>query len=164
VNIEDISRRLQILEDKDAIKDLHREYIYYLNNQEWVRMSDLFTEDAKLRLYRHPLLHGRKQIRDYFVDHISKVNSGMGRDSHFATMPVIELEGDKARGHWMLYILISDPVTGNALRWKYGRYEARYQKIEGKWKFQQLVWITPWPKQPDTLPKLDDLKDLGIEM
>jgi ketosteroid isomerase-like protein len=164
LNIEDIARRLQVLEDKDAIKELHRDYVYNLNNKEWDGMADSFTEDAVLKLYRHPLLRGKAQIRDYFVEEMSKVNSGMGRDSHFATMPVVEIQGDKARGHWMLYILIADPVTGNALKWKYGRYEVKYEKIAGKWKFKQLVWITPWPRQPDTLPKLEDLKELGIEM
>ena len=134
-----------------------------LNNQEWQHMADCFTENALMHLYRHPRCHGREQIRDYFVNNMSKVNSGKGRDSHFATLPVIEIDGDKASGHWMLYILISDPVTGNALRWKFGRYECKYEKIDGKWKFRQLVWITPWPRQPDTLPKIEDLKELGID-
>ena len=163
MKIEDVARRLQILEDKDAIKDLHREYVYNLNNQQWVQMADSFTDDAILKLYRHPLCRGRQQIRDYFVENMSKVNTGMGRDSHFATMPVIEINGDTAKGHWMLYILIADPVTGNALKWKYGRYESTYEKIKGQWKFKQLVWITPWPRQPDTLPKAEDLKELGID-
>ena len=44
-----------------------------------------------------------------------------------------------------------------------GEHVGNLKLVNGQWKFKQLVWITPWPRQPDTLPKREDLKELGID-
>ncbi len=160
----EIERRLQVLEDKEAIKDLHRNYVFWLNNRQWDMMTECFTQNAVAHIYRHPLRTGKEQIRRLFTEVMSGVNEGKGRDGHFATLPVIEINGSKARGHWLLYILIADPVTGNALRWTQGRYECEYEKTGGEWKFSKLVFINPWPRQPETLPAVEDVKALGINL
>jgi ketosteroid isomerase-like protein len=164
MDLSEISQRLQVLEDLEAIKNLHRDYVFCLNNREWEKTTECFTENAIAHIFRHPRCNGKNEIHRLFVDVMSRVNSGKGRDGHFATMPVIEVNGNKAKGHWLLYIFITDPVTGHALRWTQGRYECEYEKNAGKWKFSKLVWVNPWPRQPESLPKLEDLKDLGIEI
>jgi ketosteroid isomerase-like protein len=163
-NLQDISKRLQALEDIEAIKNLHREYVYWINSRQWDKTTDCFTEDAIAVIFRHPRAAGIDQIRSLFFDGIGKVNAGKGRDAHFATMPVIRLNGSQASGHWMLYIFIADPITGNALRWTQGRYECEYRKVTGQWKFSKLVWVNPWPRQPESLPKVEDLKDLNLDI
>ncbi len=164
MDMRELSKRIQILEDLEAIKTLHHEYIYSLNNRQWEETTDCFTEDAVAQIWRHPRCNGKVEIHRLFVETMSKINSGKGRDGHFATMPVIKVDGNRARGHWLLYILIADPVTGNAARWMQGRYECEYAKNAGQWKFSRLVWVNPWPRQPETLPKVADLKNLGIEI
>jgi ketosteroid isomerase-like protein len=164
MDLNEIEKRLQVLEDKEAIKELHRDYIFWLNNRQWEEMTECFTHNAVAHIYRHPLRTGKEQIHKLFTEVMSGVNVGKGRDGHFATLPVIEVNAHKAKGHWLLYILIADPVTGNAMRWTQGRYECEYEKVEGKWKFSKLVFINPWPRQPETLPKVEDLKALGINL
>jgi hypothetical protein len=164
MDLKEIENRLQVLEDKEAIKALHRDYVFWLNNRQWEEMTECFTHNAVAHIYRHPLRTGREQIHKLFTEVMSGVNAGKGRDGHFATLPVIEVRGNRARGHWLLYILIADPVTGNALRWTQGRYECEYEKIEGKWKFSKLVFVNPWPRQPETLPRVEDMKALGIDL
>lgn len=164
MTLEEMEKRLRILEDREAIKALHRDYVFWLNNRQWDEMTGLFTEDAKAHIFRHPLCEGKEQIGRLFTETMSKVNTGKGRDAHFATMPVVTVEGERARGHWMLYILIADPETGNAWRWTQGRYECEYRKVQGQWKFHRLVWVNPWPRTSESLPKVEDVKALGIEL
>jgi hypothetical protein len=160
---QDFGRRLQVLEDLEAIRNLHREYIYQLNAREWDKVVDCFRADACIRIFRHPRCDGREQISHLFFDVMSKVNAGKGRDAHFTTMPVIKVEGNKARGHWLLYILIADPLTGNALKTNQGRYECEYVKMAGNWKFSKLVWVNPWPRTPESKPSIEDVRALGFD-
>jgi ketosteroid isomerase-like protein len=152
----DFGKRLQMLEDIEAIKQLHHEYIYFLNNRQWDDMAELFAEDATAHIYRHPLKNGRQEILKLFTDTMSKVNYGKGRDCHFVVEPVIKVDGDTAKAHWMLYILVSDAETGKAGRWAQGKYDVQYARIDGKWKFKSLIWTNPWPRTPDSLPKFED--------
>ena len=140
---EDIAKRLQVLEDIEAIKQMHNEYLFYLNNEQWQEMADCFTEDATANI--HEIHHGKKEILKLFTEVIAKLNKGKIRDAHFAVQPVIVVEGDRAKGHWLIYILIADPETGNALRWVPGRYDCEYVKEEGEWKFSHLTYTSPWP-------------------
>jgi hypothetical protein len=126
-------------------------------------MAGCFTQNAVAHIFRHPLCRGREEIHKLFTDVMSKVNAGRGRDGHLATLPVIEVMGNKAKGHWLLYILVADPASGNS-RFTQGRYECEYEKADGKWKFSKLVFVNPWPRQPETLPKIEDLKNLGIDL
>lgn len=164
MTLEEMEKRLRRLEDREAIKELHRNYIYWLNNRQWHEATECFAEDAVARIFRHPLCDGKAAIGRLFTETMSGVNAGKGRDCHFATMPVVTMDADNATGHWLLYIFIADPETGNALRWTQGRYACKYKKIQGEWKFSKLVWINPWPLTSETMPKMEDLKKLGVEL
>jgi hypothetical protein len=160
---QDFEKRLQTLEDLEAIRNMHRDYIYWINGREWDKIIACFSPDAHVRIFRHPRCDGTAQIRSLFYDRMANVNAGKGRDAHFATMPVIHIDGAKASGHWMLYIMIADPVTGNALKITQGKYECEYIKMNGEWKFSKLVWVNPWPRTPESKPTLDEVRDMGFD-
>jgi ketosteroid isomerase-like protein len=141
--MKELEDRIRTLEDLEAIKAFHREYIFFLNNRQWDDMAECFTEDASADI--HGACSGKEEIRKLFTDRISKLNTGKGRDAHFAVEPVIRVTGDKAEGHWLIYILISDPDTGAASRWIQNRYDCTYAKESGKWKFSSVVLTSPWP-------------------
>jgi ketosteroid isomerase-like protein len=160
---QDFGKRLQALEDLEAIKNLHRDYIFWLNARDWDKVVNCFAQDAQIHIFRHPRCNGIEEIRHLFFDVMSKVNSGKGRDAHFATMPVIKVNGTQASGHWMLYILIADPVTGNALKNTQGRYECEYVKVAEDWKFSKLAWVNPWPRTPESKPRVEEIRALGFD-
>jgi len=54
----------------------------------------------------------REEIDMLYLERISQANPGNGRDAYFTVMPVITMDGDNAKVHWMLHIFIADPVTG----------------------------------------------------
>ena len=144
------------LEDIQNIKDLHREYVYWVANCEWDKVIDCFTEDCSVNLSKWGLRKGKGSLQKLFKEDIAHNNMGKGRDSHVATMPVIKVDGDKAEGHWLMYVFISDPENGKALRWFAGRHDAEYHRMNGQWKIHKIVFTAPWPRTPDSVPKLED--------
>lgn len=153
MTLEELEKRLRTLEDLEAIKNLHHEYIFQLLNRQWDDIVDCFAEDGTANIAHHGLRKGKAEIATLFKERISKMNAGKWRDAHFVVQPVISIEGDKAKGYWLMYIMIADPTTGNALRWTQGRHDCEYVKIDGKWKFKSVKYTRPWPLEPESLPK-----------
>lgn len=153
MTLEELEKKLRILEDIEAIKNLHHEYIFQLNNRQWDEIIDGFVEDATTNIGHHGLRKGKAEITKLFKEVISKINVGKVRDAHFAVQPVISVEGDKAKGHWLMYIMIADPTTGNASRFTQGRHDCEYVKVDGKWKFKSVKYTRPWPIEPESMPK-----------
>jgi ketosteroid isomerase-like protein len=149
-------KRLKHLEDIQEIKDLHREYVYWVNSCEWDKVLDCFTEDAFANIGKHGPRKGKTELEKLFKVDIANNNQGKGRDGHFVIQPVISADGDIATGHWLMYIMIADKETGKAERWSNGRHDAEYERFNGKWKIKNIIWTRPWPVDPVTHPKVDE--------
>ena len=145
--------RLRRLEDIQEIKDLHREYVYWVNSCEWDKVLDCFTENAFANIGPHGPRRGKAELVQLFKQNIHGNNQGKGRDGHFAIAPVITVDGDRAKGHWLMYIMISHPETGNALHWWHGRHDVEYVRVDGKWKIDWIVFTSPWPREPGSFPR-----------
>lgn len=57
---------------------------------------------------------------------------------HMCHNPVIEVNGDKAKGEWYFDGPITHAPTNRAL-WMAGKYEDEYVKVQGEWKFNKLI-------------------------
>ena len=135
----DFEERLRVLEDKEAIRDLHREYVYLLIMQRWNEMVEFFTEDATAVIASRPPCRGKEEIRTLLTEVIAKhVPKDEG---HLVTQPVVSVSGNKAKGHWLLYVFLKNPSVG----WRQARYDCEYEKVDGQWKFSSLVFQAPWP-------------------
>ena len=143
-------KRLKVMEDIQAIQDLHYEYIYWVNQCYWDKIIDLFTEDCSANIGSWGMRHGKGSLQKLFKEDIGHNNQGISRDGHVASMPVISVDGDKANAHWILYIMITDPVKGN--KWGQGRHDVDYLKIDGKWKIHN-IWYRRWPLPDTETPK-----------
>jgi len=150
---EEMEKRLTYLEDLEAIRALHHEYMFQLNNRQWNDIVESFTEDGTANIGHHGLRKGKAEIEKLFKERISQMNAGKWRDAHNAIDPVITIDGNRAKGHWLMYIMISDPETGNALRWTQGRHDCEYEKVDGRWKFKSVKYTRPWPLEPESVPK-----------
>jgi hypothetical protein len=142
MDLEQITKRLNDVESTLQILNLHNEYVFHLNTRRWREMADCFSQDATADI--HEKRTGKEEIYRLFTEVIANLNTGKGRDAHFAVQPVIEVDGDKAKGHWLMYIFISNE-KGGAERWITGRYDCEYARIEGKWKFSYLKYTSHWP-------------------
>ena len=47
---EELGKRVKVLEDIEAIKKMHINYVYLLCNQQWDDMLECFAEDATMEL------------------------------------------------------------------------------------------------------------------
>jgi len=144
MNLEDLERRLRVLEDIETIKKLKARYCAYCdNNYDADGIAALFTEDAVWDGGKFGRYEGREAIRTFF--------RGAPRIFPFAIHqvmnPIIEVEGEQAKGQWYLF----QPATlaeGNQAVWLAARYEEEYVKVESEWKFKRLKvfpsFLTPY--------------------
>ena len=84
---------------------------------------------------------GKEAVTRFFKEVIHKNVSG-SKEGHFTGQPVISVDGDRAKGHWMFYRFVPGP---SPTRWVQGRYDCEYVKVNGKWKFRFLKLTRPWP-------------------
>jgi ketosteroid isomerase-like protein len=142
VTLEEMEKRLKTLEDIEAIKCLHNDYIFALASQQWDDMLDCFAEDGVADIWTHGARRGKKEIGDLFQGFSGKILPTHG---HLLAQPVIKVDGDTAEGYWILYLFIDKPKT----QYFQGKYECTYVREKDGWKFKYLKYIRPWPPVPE---------------
>lgn len=147
MNLEELAKKYEYLASIEEIKKLHREYMFWVNARQWDDVINCFTDDASVLLPRHGLFKGKSELRVLYSEKVEKSNLGHGRDAHCVLQPVINVDRDKASGHWLMYIFIADPATGNLSKLINGRHDTEYSKIGGRWKISSLKYTRPWPEE-----------------
>jgi hypothetical protein len=140
MTLEELEKRVKTLEDLEQIKTLHREYLMYIQNLEMDKALDCFSENIVTDIAQYGIKKGKKEVGKFFHD-VIRENVFVSRDGHFTVQPVITLDGDKAKAHWMFYRL----VPQGERRFVQGRYDCEYIRENGKWKFSLVKLIRPWP-------------------
>ena len=143
MTLEDLEKRITVLEDIEEIKQLHRKYTYALGSQQWDDMLDCFTEDALVDIWTHGLRKGKKEIEELFKKRFATFIQPT--HGHSVFQPVISVEGDRATGYWLLYLHFAEP----SVSWIQGRHDCEYVRVNGKWKISWLKFTRPWPEVPE---------------
>jgi len=147
MDLEELARRIQVLEDIEAIKKLKARYCAYCdNNYDADGLASLFTEDAIWdggeRLGRSA---GREAIRSFFQGSPKRLPFAI----HHVTNPFIEVQGDTATGRWYLFQPCTRAAENRAV-WLAARYEEEYVRVGGEWKFRHMrifpAFYTPYDK------------------
>jgi hypothetical protein len=136
---EELEKRVKALEDIEAIKQLHVGYVYRLCDLQWDKMLDCFAEDATLELLDQGVVKGKKEISAVFHNVLAERITR--KDGHFVGQPVITVDGDRARGHWIMYLFFAEPEV----KWLQGRQDCEYVRVNGEWKFKTMKFTAPWP-------------------
>src|ERR1700750_1383518 len=108
---------VQRLLDIEAIKQLRARYCLFLDAQEWDELRALFVDDA-----RAVISSGTHESADALIASMSERLTGEDH-VHIAAMPIIEVDGDTARGLWSFN-------NRGAL----GHYQEEYRRVDGDWK------------------------------
>lgn len=137
--VERLKRRVEVLEDMEEIKRLHRDYIYWLCEKNWDRMLECFVEDVEAEIMGDRF-QGKAEIERFFKNVLQERISL--KDGHIVSQPVLSVRGEEASGYWILYLFFSEPST----RWLQGRQECVYVKVGGKWRIKKMRFIAPWPE------------------
>ena len=134
--LEDLERKLRVLEDIEAIKKLKARYCLYVDERNEDGFVSLFTEDTVWDGGRFGHYEGRETMRNFF----RAIPEMLSFAVHYVMNPIIEVEGEKAKGYWYLLEPCS-MVEGNQAVWGTARYEEEYVKVGGEWKFKEIRLI-----------------------
>ena len=153
MNLEELSQRLQVLEDTEAIKRLKARYCAFCDDgYDPDGIASLFTEDGVWDSGdTFGKCEGAAAIRKFFTGAPKQLPFAL----HYVMNPIIEVNGDTATGTWYLFQACTF-AKGNQAVWGAAKYEEQYTKVNGEWKFRHLsvasqFW-TPfeegWAKKP----------------
>lgn len=136
-----LEKKVRELDDVENIKKLHRDYLFYISNVEMDKALACFSDDIITEVANYGTQKGIAEVTRFFKERIAD-NVQSSNDAHFTGQAVINVDGDKAEGHWMFYRLLAHPKDQG---WVQGRYDCEYVKVNGAWKFSILKMQRPWP-------------------
>ena len=119
-------KRIQSLEDKDAIRELTARYCWAVSRNDLEGIVELFCKDGWFAM-NDRRFEGQDGLRQGY-------GAGMPEFSPkpFIQNHVIELDGDRATGRCAVEIrAVQDGEAYTAA----GQYEDTYQRVDGQWKF-----------------------------
>lgn len=159
-SLQDLSVRLDVLESVQAIADLHRGFVRAVADRRFEGLADYFTDDAVIDMRSHGPQSGRAIITRHFEGMAKVPLAGAG---YMLTSPVIEVNGDTARGVWTWHRFHSRAdIAGRPTRifgaWEEGRYDCDYRRTNGEWLFSRMHFrvVRPDPDpEPDSIERND---------
>jgi uncharacterized protein (TIGR02246 family) len=131
--IERLERRLQVLEDAEAIRNLKAHYAALCDQQyDADRIAALFAEDAVWDSPGLGRFEGREAIRNFFRGASAIFSFAI----HYSLNGRIEVDGDMARASWYL-LMPCTLAAGNRAMWRASIDHEAYARIEGTWMFRE---------------------------
>ncbi|ANQ25147.1 bile acid 7-alpha-dehydratase [Vibrio natriegens] len=143
----EFEQRLQILEDRGAIKTLVDTFSNLADTKEIDKQVQLFTENATVESYSDgklsSSLKGRKQIGETFSAFLSNFDTVY----HINGQQTVEISGDTASGTSYCLVVLIGAVDGKVYRNTMGvKYKDNYVRENGQWliakRVSDFVWRT----------------------
>ena len=132
----ELESAVQRLEDIEAIVQLKADYCFQVDDGEIDKLMERFTQDAVWDGGPMGRFEGREAIRAFLKALPEQLSFAM----HLVMNPRIEVSGDSATGTWYLV----EPCTAAGAEraiWGAGRYEERYVRDHGQWRFREIVLV-----------------------
>ena len=134
MSLEDLERRIQTLEDIEEVKRLKHRYCAACDdNFNADAIASLFTENAVWDGGDFGKLEGREAIRSFF----QKASQNMPFAIHMVLNPIIEVNGDTAKGTWYLFQSCTFADPDRAI-WGSARYDDEYIRVDGRWMIRNI--------------------------
>lgn len=150
-----LERRLQQLEDLEAIRQLKYRYWRHLDCKQWDALAALFTADATVCYSSGKYeFAGVEAIIGFLRDALGHERGSV--TIHHGHHPEITLTGPHtATGIWALYNYMFNAAQNRAIRIG-AYYDDRYVKAGGEWRFAHIGYTSlfheEWPR--DAIPGL----------
>jgi hypothetical protein len=139
VTFEELVKKVQVLEDLEEIKKLHGKYINCLSSRKWDDLAECFSEDGSIKIGVFGPFKGQSAIAKLFKEEIGLRH--IGREWIIVTNPDISVEGDQAKGNWIVFLaFFPDPEEAQPKYRQSGIYNCEYIKEKGHWKISNLEW------------------------
>jgi hypothetical protein len=130
-----LDARIARLESMNAVERLQKTYGYFVDESQWTRLSELFTEDATLEIGGKGLFLGRARVLEY-------MQTAFGPDGvkdnvlaqHMQFQPIVDISADGNTA----WVRSRAYVMSNA-GWGLPLYENEYEKgDDGVWRISRL--------------------------
>ena len=145
--LEELEKRVKNLEDIDQIRNLQFHYVNCLTTANWPEVHNCFAENAIID-FPQGVSRGREEIIAVFRDLVAQMHVGL--EGNFVVHPIVTVDGDTAKGSWLLYIQFARPrklpkgftdqIGGETPDWMQGFYDMEYVRENGEWKISLLKW------------------------
>lgn len=149
MTLAELEKKIQTIEDLEAIKKLHQNYIKLMDNIRYDEVPDLFTDDAEVEVRNSGVKKGKKQLAEIYQMIKGFYKGGVPRHiGHFCVEPDITVKGNIAKGTWLVYFFDSVPKQS----WVQGINECEYRKVKGKWYISKLKFTRTLASDPSLYP------------
>jgi len=136
----DVEKRIQKLEDIEAIKRLKFDYAegcdLVANQNNLEPLLKVFTEDAVWDGEAFGKHIGKTAIKEF----LSGIPTMLTYSMHHFTNPRVVVDGDQAQGRWYLLAFFTD-VDDNDLV-LIGIEDDEYKKVDGQWLISSMILTT----------------------
>lgn len=125
----DLDAMVRRVRDIQEIRRLQYRYISGVFFGNWQEATACFAKKCR---FEGGALMGIKEVGNRLRADGAKENIHL--QGGFAAHPKIDVDGDKARGSWLLYRLIPYSLTGQLMFYRQQRYDVEYIRESGEWK------------------------------
>jgi SnoaL-like domain len=133
MDLAQLEQRLTRMEDLEAIKQLKARYCAICDDDHNPdHITTLCVADGIWEA-GFGTAHGHAELRQLF----QRAQQRISFSHHMVMNPIIEVEGNRAKGTWYFLGLFTERANHEA-RWVALRYEDDYIKVDGTWKYQHL--------------------------
>lgn len=149
MDMEALEKRIQRLEDIEAIKKLQGKYYRCLDTKAWDELGECFAPEIHTAFSDGRLVFNKwEDLKNFYIE-----NMGVGKQisQHNGHTPEIDiLDETTAHGYWYLqdYLIVPPAdwgVRGTAI------YNIKYEKCDGEWKIKEIgykrIFEEGWPRQ-----------------
>jgi ketosteroid isomerase-like protein len=132
-----LAARVQVLEDRDAIRALLVSYASTLDGRDFAAFEQLWAKDAEFYGGGNNTAKGPSAIRD-LLQGLLKVNAAPapGRDFHLVMNQTIDVAGDTATGFSRGTWVVTDPDSKMRIS-IIANYYDQFVREGGRWKFKR---------------------------
>jgi hypothetical protein len=136
---QELSIRIQRLQDETAVQNLQHSFGYYLDRKLWDDVADLFTAAGTLELDQRGVYRGADHIKKALVDFYgaSPLQNGELFD-HIVLGTVVTVAADGKTANARSNQINQLGRNGEYARWEEGTYENTFVKEGRVWKLQAV--------------------------
>ncbi|PCJ39821.1 MAG: hypothetical protein COA71_13125 [SAR86 cluster bacterium] len=140
------AKRLQRVEDVQAIEKLERAYGYYVDKHLWDQVVDLFAEESSVELDQRGIFLNKEGVERLFLGRLGRGQIGIARGTlfnHIQVQGVVDIDpgGLTAKGRYRTIVQVAG-FGANREFWSDGIYENEFIKENNVWKFSKMKF---WP-------------------
>ncbi len=156
--VAELSHRIGVLEDIQAIRTLHFKYGYYMDRWLFKEIVDLFADDCVL-YFLNGIFKGKEGAQRMYGAEMGVEGPTRGvLTDHLQVQDIVDVAPDRmtAKGRFRCFLMGGvhesgrDPTPIPSQFWEGGVYENTYVKENGIWKIEvfnyNLVWQAEYEK------------------